>query len=118
MTIIERITKPAIEIDSQATILDAIQDLVVEGKVYAGVKRNGKIVGIINCDNLLNLSSLEGMDISTVTVFSVMEPAFFLNSSEPRAKAAKLMIAKDVEHISVTDEAGNFIGVITSKDVA
>ncbi len=114
MPFIAKFVKPAPSLDYQTTIYDAMEYLVLEQHEYALVKREGEIVGIINTDHLLKLRDI---DLSRATIFSIMEPAFFVDASEQSLIAGKVMKENDVEHIAVVDDKNNVLGIISGKDI-
>ena len=110
--------KPALSVDHETTILNAIENMVIEGKEAAVVRHKGQIVGILDLEVLLNQAKNDSLNISRTSVFLVMEPIIFMGSSEKKVRASKLMGDKDVEHIAVTNKDGVFIGIVSAKDLA
>ncbi len=117
MPIIERIVKSAPSIDYEATIFEAVEYLIQENKECAVVQRDDEIIGIVNLDNLLNLPYEDGKDNSNTEIFSVMEPAIFINAHDHLENAIKIMSKNDVEHLAVADSEGTFLGIISAKEI-
>lgn len=118
MSVITDNLKPALNVDHDTSILDAIENMVIEGKDAAIVRHNDRIVGILDLEVLLSQSKNDSLNISKTSVFLVMEPIIFMDSSAKKVRASKLMGDKDVEHIAVTNKDGVCIGVVSAKDLA
>jgi hypothetical protein len=46
-----------------------------------------------------------------------MEPLFFVKEYELRLKAMEVMLTNDIEHIAVTNKAGDFVGITSLKQL-
>ena len=109
MSFIGEIAQPAPTLDHQANIFDATEELILIGQDHAFVKKDDRLIGIVCLDNLLE--EYKSGDISETTVAEFMEPLFFIKEYELRLKAMEVMLINDIEHIAVTNRAGDFVGI-------
>ncbi|MBC8554776.1 MAG: CBS domain-containing protein [Candidatus Brocadiales bacterium] len=109
MPYIGKISQAAPTINHQTSSFDATEELILLGKDHAFIKKDDRIIGIVCVDNLLE--EYKSGDISTTTIEEFIEPLFFVNEYEYRSKAAEIMLVNNVEHIAVTNNAGEFVGI-------
>ncbi|MZG30483.1 MAG: CBS domain-containing protein [Nitrospinae bacterium] len=110
MPFIGEIASPSPTLDHQMTTFDAIMKLINLGKEYAFVKKDEKYIGIVSLANILE-------DHSDAPVTDFMEPLCIIRADEHKHKATTLMLQNNVEHIAVTSEAGEFLGITSAKKV-
>ncbi len=110
MPFIGEIASPSPALEHQMTTFDATMKLINLGKEYAFVKKDEQYIGIISLANIL-----EDHSDSPLTEF--MEPLFIVKADEHKHKAFTLMLEKNVEHIAVTNQAGEFVGITSAKKV-
>lgn len=115
MPFIGRVARPAPTIDHQTNTFDATEELILLGQDHAFIKRGDRFIGIISVDNLLE--KYKSDDISETSVEEFVEPLFFLNEYERRSKAMEMMLINDIEHIAVTNKAGDFVGIASLKQM-
>ena len=63
------------------------------------------------------LEEYKSGDISETSVADFVEPLFFVKEYELRSKAVELMLTNDIEHIAVTNRAGDFVGIASLKQL-
>ena len=114
MSIIGKIARPAPTLNHQDTTFDATEELILLGQDHAFVKKDDKIMGIVCLDNLLE--EYKSGDISATSVAEFVE-LFFLKEYELRSKAMEVMLINDIEHIAVTNRAGDFVGIASLQQV-
>ena len=112
MPIIE-ITLPAPTLDHQTDTFDAIEELILLGKEHAFVKKDGQILGIVCLDSLLGKYS--SADVSETKVANFAEPLTFISEYEHKSKVVSLMQEKNLEHIAVTNQTGDCMGIAALK---
>ena len=61
------------------------------------------------------LEEYKSGDISETSVADFVEPLFFVKEYELRSKAVEVMLKNDIEHIAVTNGAGDFVGIASLK---
>ncbi len=113
MPFIGRVASPAPTLDHQVNSFDATEELILLGQDHAFVKKDDQVIGIVCLDNLLD--EYKSGDISATSVAEFMEPLFFVKEYELRLKAVELMLINDIEHIAVTNGAGDFVGIASLK---
>ena len=91
------------------------RSLFLLGQDYAFIKKDDRLVGIVCLDNLLK--EYKSGDISATSVAEFMEPLFFVKEYELRLKAMEVMLTNDIEHIAVTNKAGDFVGITSLKQL-
>jgi len=99
---------PSPTLDHQMTTFDATEKLIILGKDYAFVERDGEYIGIVSLVNIME-------DASDSNLTEFMEPLFFVKADDHKLKAAALMQENNVEHIAVTNQAGEFVGITSAK---
>lgn len=109
MPFIGKVARPAPTLDHQTNTFDATEELILLGQDHAFIKKDGRFVGIICVDKLLE--EYKSGDISATSVAEFIEPLFHIKEYEPRSKAVELMLINDIEHIAVTNKAGDFVGI-------
>ena len=97
--------------DHQTDSYDVTVDLIVLGLDYAFLKKDDQIIGIVCVDNLLEEFN------SAAKVAEFMEPLISISEYEHKLKAAQLMRENKVEHIAVTNRAGDFVGIASFKQL-
>lgn len=81
------------------------------------VDDDSRYIGIITDTDLSRKAVARGLDPSTTTVKSCMsKPVITIEDSEPIAVAIKLMKAKTIRHVAVTED-GTIIGVLSVSDL-
>jgi predicted transcriptional regulator len=115
MPYIGKIAKPAPTLDHQANTFDATEELILLGQDHAFIKKNDRIIGMVCVDNLLE--ECKSGDISSTNVAEFVEPLFFVKEYELRSKAKELMLINDIELIAVTNNAGDFVGIASLKQM-
>lgn len=116
MPYIGKIASPAPTLDHQTNTFDATEELILLSQDHAFVKKKDQIVGIVCVDNLLE--EYKHGDISATSVAEFVEPLFFVNEYELRTKSLEVMVINNIEHIAVTNKAGEFVGIASIKQVA
>jgi predicted transcriptional regulator len=115
MPIIGRVARPAPTLDHQTNTFDATEELILLGQDRAFVKKGDRIVGIVCVDKLLE--EYKSGDISENNLEEYVEPLFFLKEYEKRSKAMEVMLINNIEHIAVTNKAGDFVGIASLKQM-
>lgn len=115
MPFIGRVARPAPTLDHQTNTFDATEELILLGQDHAFIKKDGRFIGIICVDNLLE--EYKSDDISETSVEEFLEPLFFLNEYVHRSKAMEMMLINDIEHIAVTNKADDFVGIASLKQM-
>jgi signal-transduction protein with cAMP-binding, CBS, and nucleotidyltransferase domain len=110
-----KIARPAPTLDHQISCFDATEELILLGQDHAFVKMDDRYLGIVCLDNLLE--EYKYLDISNISVAEFLEPLFFVKEYELRSKAVELMLTNDIEHIAVTNRAGDFVGIASLKQL-
>ena len=108
MPFVGRTALPSPTLDHQMTTFDATVKLVVLGKDYAFVKKDDEYIGIVSLVNIME-------DGSDSKLMEFMEPLFFIKADEHELKATALMKENNVEHIAVTNQAGEIVGITSAK---
>ncbi len=108
-----KIARPAPTLDHQISCFDATEELILLGQDHAFVKKDDRLVGIVCIDKLLE--EYKSIDISEASVAEYLEPLFSVKEYELRSKAVELMLTNDIEHIAVTNRAGDFVGIASLK---
>jgi predicted transcriptional regulator len=109
MASIEKIASPAPILDSNTAIFDAIEYLISKDCIHAFVQHEGKTIGIVAVEQLLE--NYKSRDMSDVTIREYMGPILKIKAGEEQARAAEIMSEHDVEFIAVTNQNGVFVGV-------
>ncbi len=115
MPFIGEIAFPAPTLDHQTNTFDATEELILLGQDHAFVKRDARFIGNVCVDILLE--EYKSGDISATAVADFVKPLFFLNEYEHRSKAMEMMLINDIEHIAVTNKAGDFVGIVSLKQM-
>ena len=115
MPYIGEVASPAPTLDHQTSSFDATEELILLGQDHAFVKMNNRFIGIVCLDNLLEKYKSE--DISETSVAEFVEPLIFAKEYECQTKATELMLTNNVEHIAVTNRAGDFVGIASLKQL-
>jgi CBS domain-containing protein len=78
----------------------------------------GRLAGILTERDLLNKIALEGVDLSSTQVGTVMTPdPETIESDRPLAYAVHLMTVGDLRHLPLVDDDGRAVGIISSRDI-
>jgi CBS domain-containing protein len=81
------------------------------------VDDDSRYIGIITDTDLSRKAVARGLDPSTTTVKTCMsKPVITIEDSEPIAAAIKLMKAKTIRHVAVTED-GTIVGVLSVSDL-
>jgi predicted transcriptional regulator len=115
MASIGDIATSAPTLDHQTDTFDAIKELIILGEDYAFVKKNDQIIGIVCVDNLLD--EYNSATICEVNVEKFAEPLLYINEDENELKAAQLILENNVKHIAVTNQVGDFVGIVSFKQL-
>lgn len=115
MHYIGKVALPAPTLSHQLKAFDATEELILLGQDHAFVSKELNVIGIVCLDNLLE--QYKSGDISETAVEEFIEPLFFVNEYEHRKNVAQFMREKEVEHIAVTNKAGNFVGIASAKQL-
>lgn len=108
MSLVGEIASSAPVLDHQMSTFDATMELILLGKESAFVKMDDQFIGIVSLDNILE-------DYSDSKLVVLMEPLFSVKANENKLKVASLMLEKNVEHVAVTSQAGEFVGITSAK---
>ena len=98
-------------------VVDAVK-LMWENKVGSVLIVSGeKLLGIFTERDLLRLVAT-GVDLNKVIEEVMTRDPYTLRPDQPLSKAALLMSEKGVRHVPITDEEGNILGIISSRDIS
>ena len=109
MMAIEKFASPTPTLDSNTSIFDTIEYLIINDCDHAFVQHEGDMVGIVSADQLLE--SYKSQDMSGATIREYMGPFVTIKGTEPKSRALELMSEHDVECIAVTNLNGVLLGV-------
>ena len=115
MPFIGKVAVGAPTFDHQTDSYDVTVDLIVLGLDYAFLKKDDQIIGIVCVDSLLE--EFNSAANSEAKVAEFMEPLISISEYEHKLKTAQLMRENKVEHIAVTNRAGDFVGIASFKQL-
>jgi acetoin utilization protein AcuB len=120
-------TKPALTIETQSSMQDAVTMLRENNIKMLPVLQKGRLVGIITDRDLKRASA------SDATTLDVYELAYLLNHLKVKEimspnpitvpqdftieETAEIFLKNNISGAPVTDESGNVVGVITQADI-
>jgi len=111
MSLIGRIASPAPTLNSQTSVSDAIEYLIINKCDHAFIQHEGEMVGIVSAERLL-----EGFKTrASAPLQEFMEPILTIKGNEPETRAAELMTEHGAECVAVTNQNGVFVGVAAFK---
>ena len=87
MASIEKIASPAPILDSNTAIFDAIEYLISKDCIHAFVQHEGKTIGIVAVEQLLE--NYKSRDMSDVTIREYMGPILKIKAGEDPLKREK-----------------------------
>lgn len=115
MTAIEKFASPTPTLDSNTSIFDTIEYLIINNCDHAFVQHEGEMAGIVSASQLLE--NYKSKDMSGATVREYMKPLLTINGNEPKSKAAEIMLEHGAEFIAVTNFNGVLLGVATFNNL-
>lgn len=108
---------PALVIESDATVLEAVETLRRFRHGCALVQEGGSLRGIFTERDLLTRVLRKGLDLAEVTMSEVMTPdPFTLSPADPPAFAIHRMVEQGLRHLPVID-AGELQGFVSVRHV-
>jgi len=115
MPFIGRVTSPAPYLDYQTTVFDVIEYLIVNDSDHAFITKEEKVVGIVSSEKLLEI--YKSQDLNNASVAEYLSPLICINEKAHKSIAASLMKENNVEHIAVTNQNGNLVGIASAKQL-
>ena len=98
-------------------MVDAVKLMWEHGVGSVLVVSDDKLLGIFTERDLVRLVAT-GVSID-INVSEVMtKNPYTLRPDQPLSKAALLMSEKGVRHVPITDDEGNIVGIISSRDIS
>jgi len=100
--------------------LEAARKLAANPRILLGCILNDKneLIGVLDEDDILNQTILQGKDPISVTVEEIMtKDVIAVDSSDPLDKAISLMIENEIEAVPILQD-GKFLGAFTIFDAA
>jgi acetoin utilization protein AcuB len=126
MLVGERMSHPVVSVSSEVPVLDALAMFKKEHIGRAPVIKDGKLLGIITKNDLLNASPSPATTLSVwemnylmskVTVKQVMtKKVITIEVDTPIEEAARVMVDAKISGMPVTRE-GKIVGMITETDL-
>jgi CBS domain-containing protein len=105
-------------IHAEASILEAARAMLISGRGFLIVLKEGKPSGIVTEHDFVEKVIAQDVDAKNKTVGEIMSsPLIIIDPDEDLLKASELMQKHNIRRIPVVKE-GIIYGVITSRDIA
>ena len=112
-----KIARPIIEIDEQATVVDASKKMAKNDRGSIVVTKKGATVGFLTERDILRKVVAKSLSPRGVKVKDVMSKApVTVDKGRPLREAIDLMNRKGIRRMLVTDK-GTIVGVFTLRDI-
>jgi CBS domain-containing protein len=112
----EVMSTPLETISRSATVREAVEQM--RGEDINGLFVPGSNPGIVTTTDVLDVVAA-GDDIDGVTVEEVMTaPVERVTTDVEMTEAAAMMTTYGIKHLPVTDDHGDYVGMISSTDLA
>jgi len=110
-----RIVRDVVSLDASATCADAVRLMTDRGIGSVGVRRGGKLVGLITERDLV--SAMAGADGGRAPLADAMRPDVpAVSTTATEAECAEMMRAQRTRHLAVKD-GGEIVGLISMLDL-
>lgn len=118
-TPLDRVMSTALfRIASDATAQDAAETLLTEGVgSLLVVDQDGDLTGIVTSTDLIGIVSGEGSPTDSTVREYMTTDAVTISATETVHDAAVKMIGSDIQHLPVTDDAGDIVGMVSATDI-
>ena len=118
-TPLDRVMSTALfRIASDATAQDAAETLLTEGVgSLLVVDQDGDLTGIVTSTDLLGIVSGEGSPTDSTVREHMTTDVVTISATETVHDAAVEMINGDIQHLPVTDDAGDIVGMVSATDI-
>ena len=118
-TPLDRVMSTALfRIASDATAQDAAETLLTEGVgSLLVVDQDGDLTGIVTSTDLIGIVSGEGSPTDSTVREYMTTDVVTISATETVHDAAVEMISGDIQHLPVTDDAGDIVGMVSATDI-
>ena len=107
-----------LEIEADASVLDAVKRMVEANVGSLLVRDEGEIAGIVTERDYLRSVALEGPADEAVTVREIMSsPLIVVSRETPIDECMALMTDRRIRHVPVVDGDGEVVGIVSIGDV-
>jgi CBS domain-containing protein len=107
-----------LEIEADATVFDAIKQMVEVGVGSLLVRDAGEVAGIFTERDYLRRMTLEGRDDKDTAVRDVMSsPLVVVTPQTEIDECMALMTDRRIRHLPVVDDDGDVVGIVSIGDI-
>lgn len=107
-----------LDIDGEATVLDAVRKMVDSNVGSLLVMEAGRLAGIVTERDYLRRVTLEGRDERTTPVREIMTAALVYATPDTSIEECMaIMTERRIRHLPILDEAQKVVGVVSIGDL-
>ncbi|HXV64211.1 MAG TPA: CBS domain-containing protein [Vicinamibacteria bacterium] len=118
MGLLKIATVPAVTVEPESSVLDAVRQMQEHNVGAAAVVEDGRLIGIFTERDVMNRVALHQKDVASTRVRAVMtRDPVTAKRDMPYGDALQMMVGQHFRHIPVLDDEGRVVGILSARDL-